>query len=676
MFKKNKQKFFVAILFLIFFGLIAFIPKIQNFGYYNDDWWQILGAENFGAVQFPEMYTSDRPARAFWHALLFLLFGIKIFPYQVLAVGIRVLGAIGLFFTLNMVWKRRFYEVSLISLIFLLYPGFLEQPNGFDYQIQQIALTLFIFSIGLSIQSIKAKASSHRIIYLLISSVFSLITFFFMEYYVGLEIYRWLFIGCIFFRDVSKLNLKTIYDYFLKTVPYSIAMVVFMIWRIFFFKSTRYTTDISRIGYDFIQSPFISIINIFRRWLGDIRDVFFTVWVKKGYKNLEDLNTNDFFLALLIGLLAVAIFVVFQKIVLKKDDANKESSIETTLLKLNWHYEAMLVGFIGAVVCLIPINLAGREVSYPIFNRFSFTPSIGVSISVIGFLTYFLKQKWQTFAFSLLIFAAVVSHFSNNTYYANRWKETQNFWQQFAFRVPGMAGGTMLSGYYPETIQEGYFIWAPANLLYAYKSPDILVGAEVLNNETIKAIQMEHTFEKSFRSFYFNFSFADTLIFSKPTVHSCVRFIDKNQIELSIYDHPLISLAAPYSNIEKITNKSTLNHEMLVKVFGPSNQSEETWCYIYEKASLARQFEDWQEVVDLHALARQHELKPYDAIELFPFIQAYAYVGMQDEVNQLVPIINKTDYYRHQACQNFTNMKSSDPQVKLGNQYLTKIFCN
>jgi len=135
-------------------------------------------------------------------------------------------------------------------------------------------------------------------------------------------------------------------------------------------------------------------------------------------------------------------------------------------------------------------------------------------------------------------------------------------------------------------------------------------------------------------------------------------------------------LAAPYSNIEKITSKSTLNDEMFLKVFGPFEQSETNWCYIYEKASLARQFGDWQEIIDLHALARQNGLKPYDTIEWFPFIQAYAYAGLQDEVNQWVPIINETPFYRYQACQNFSNMKSSDPAVKSGNRYLAELFCD
>lgn len=234
----------------------------------------------------------------------------------------------------------------------------------------------------------------------------------------------------------------------------------------------------------------------------------------------------------------------------------------------------------------------------------------------------------------------------------------------------------MLTGFYPETIQEGYYIWSPANLLCYFNFPNIMIGAEVLNNDTIKNIQIGNSFEKRFRSFYFYFQLTDTLAFSKPTLNSCLRFLDSNQIELSVYDHPLISFVAPYSQIEKITETSSLNQEMFNKLFG-DEESDLTWCYIYEKASLARQFSDWQRIFDLHALARQNDLRPYDHIEWFPFLQAYAYLGMEDEVDQLAPVINETPYYRHQACQIFSQKEDNpDPAIQAGNQYLAETFCD
>jgi hypothetical protein len=674
--KITRHTFWIGAFFLLLFALISYAPKIQSFGYYNDDWWQIYGGENFGIHRFPEMYASDRPARAFIHAPLYTIFGSQILPYQILAITIRWLGAVGLFWTLSLIWRRQKIEVLLISILFLIYPGFLEQPNAFDYISHQFAMALMIFSIGFSVKTFNSTSIKLKTVFFFLSTTLSLITFVLMDYYIGMEVYRWLIIGILFFRQSEKINKLWIYKYLLKIIPLSIPVLIFLFWRIFFFKSTRYTTDISRIGSDILSSPFLSILKIFQRWFIDIGDIFFTVWVKRGYKNIFDLSSTDFLVALFLGIFAIGLFVFLNKFFKNYSENIKEDFNNASKRILTWEIEAMIVGFVGAIVCLVPINAAGREVYFPIFNRFSFPSSIGVTISIIAFLHYALKQKWQSFVVSLLIFSSIISHFSNNTYYANRWKETQNLWEQWTWRIPSMSNGTMLTGYYPETIQEGYFIWSPANLLYYSGFPEIMIGAEVLNNDTIKDIQMENPFEKSFRSFYFNFQLTDTLAFSKPTLNSCLRLIDNQQVELSVYDNPLISSVAPYSKIDQIIKETSLNKEMFNQLFG-SETSEPTWCYLYEKASLARQFGDWDEIIKLHEKAREKDLKPFDTIEWFPFLQAYAYTDLKDEVNQLAPIINETPYYRYQACMIFSQKDvDPDPSIQSGNQYLSDLFCD
>lgn len=671
--KLLKNPFFLAALFLFLFAVIAYIPKIQHFGYYNDDWWQIYGGEKFGVERFPGMYTSDRPARAYWHAFLFSLFGANILPYQILAVGIRYLGALALFWTLKLIWKKQVKEVFLISLIFLIYPGFLEQPNGFDYQIQQVAMTTFIFSLGLSVLAIQSKKVLQQVIFFVLSSIFSLITFFFMEYYVGLEIYRWLIFICLYLRKNSWKQIKKFILFILKIIPYSFSMLAFLIWRVFFFESTRYTTDISRISSDILQSPVFSFANIFRKWVGDIWDVFFAVWIYPGYKNPFDLRTNEFLIAILLIVLAFLLLFVFLK--LEKLNSWGKTNDESAE-NYNWKSEALLIGILGAVICLIPINLAGREVFFPIFNRFSFPSSIGVSITMVGLLSFLIKEKWQLIPLSLIIFSSIATHYSNNTYYAERWIETKNFWQQWVWRVPGLEKGTILAGFYPETIQEGYFIWAPANLLYDQGAQEIQIGAEVLNEDTAKNMLMHDSFEKNFRSFTFDSNFKNILVFSKPARNACLRFIDNNQIEFSQNDLPLISIVAVESNIHQISPENTINMAFYQKLFG-QQENDLTWCYIYEKASLARQFGNWQEIIDLHSQAQEHNLHPADTIEWFPFIQAYAYLGKEDEVAHFVPIINETPYYRFQACQIFSHKEvDPDPSIQAGNELLASLFCN
>ena len=667
--KNNKNRFtWISLLFLILFLAVTYLPNLNHFGYYNDDWWQIYGGETFGIDRFSEMYSSDRPARAFLHAPLFALFGSAILPYQYLSLVLRLLGAIGLFWTLSLVWKNQKHEIFFMSLLFLVYPGFLQQPNAFDYISHQFALTLMIFSIGLSVKFIQTNSKIPRLIYFLFSSIFSLVTFFLMDYYLGMEAYRWLILLYLQYRENKDKTIKHLFTYFLKVLPFSIPVFIFLVWRIFLFQSSRYTTDLGRIGTGIFSSPALSIFNIFRRWFVDIGDIFISIWTEPAYQTLSDLRGYDLLYGLILGVIGVGLVFLFTKYSTSEYETGNHSS--------NWAIEAALIGFLGAIICLIPINIAEREVSFPTFNRFSFPSAVGVSITIVALIAYLVRNKWQNAIYALLIFSAILTHYTNQDYFAKRWIETQNLWQQWVWRVPSLQKGTVLSGLYSQTIQEGFFIWVPANMLYFPESKELLVGAEVLNENTINEIKMKNSLERDFRSFEYDFSLGQILVFSKPTTNTCLRFLDQDQIEISQHDHPLIPLAAPYSQIGKISEANTLNQEMFTQLFG-NQESKLSWCYIYEKASLARQFGNWQEIIRLHDVARQDDLRPYDHLEWFPFLQAYAYTGKYGEVDQLVPIINETPFYRYQACQIFSNKAMvADSEINIGNQYLADAFCD
>jgi uncharacterized membrane protein len=65
-----------------------------------------------------------------------------------------------------------------------------------------------------------------------------------------------------------------------------------------------------------------------------------------------------------------------------------------------------------------------------------------------------------------------------------------------------------------------------------------------------------------------------------------------------------------------------------VEIFGPrSAQSERSWCYYFEKADLARQQKDWQQVIALGEQGFASGDYPNDPLERFPFIEAYAHTG-------------------------------------------------
>ena len=51
------------------------------------------------------------------------------------------------------------------------------------------------------------------------------------------------------------------------------------------------------------------------------------------------------------------------------------------------------------------------------------------------------------------------------------------------------------------------------------------------------------------------------------------------------------------------------------------------WCYYFQKADLARQFGDWNEVVRLGDTAFKLDDFPNNPVERFVFIEGYAHVG-------------------------------------------------
>jgi hypothetical protein len=61
------------------------------------------------------------------------------------------------------------------------------------------------------------------------------------------------------------------------------------------------------------------------------------------------------------------------------------------------------------------------------------------------------------------------------------------------------------------------------------------------------------------------------------------------------------------------------------EVYAP--EPKHGWCYYFEKADLARQFDDWEEVVNIGDTAFKLDDDPRDPSEWFVFIEGYAHVG-------------------------------------------------
>jgi hypothetical protein len=74
------------------------------------------------------------------------------------------------------------------------------------------------------------------------------------------------------------------------------------------------------------------------------------------------------------------------------------------------------------------------------------------------------------------------------------------------------------------------------------------------------------------------------------------------------------------------------------RIFGP--EPERGWCYLYQKAALAQQMADWEEVVRLGDAAQAQGFNPHKSAsdtpqEWLPFIEGYAMTGQLDRAVEI-----------------------------------------
>ena len=136
---------------------------------------------------------------------------------------------------------------------------------------------------------------------------------------------------------------------------------------------------------------------------------------------------------------------------------------------------------------------------------------------VVTALIYLLEYKHVRTAFiSLLILAATLTHYSNAVQAAQETHNRQDFWWQVNWRVPAIKTGTTLVADYPVgAIQEDYFVWGPANLIYQAQKQnripiEIQIPAAVLTDDTVLQIDTPESSVRAYEKGKFRVDVFDT----------------------------------------------------------------------------------------------------------------------------------------------------------------------
>lgn len=662
-FRANKlSDSFLAGIVLTVIAALVYLPFVFRFGYYFDDWYIMFAAGARGAEAIREIYSIDRPAGALLMSPLYALFGANPLYYNLSAFAFRVLGALGVWALCAILWSRARAFAFITSLLFLIYPGFLSQPNGITYQYYLAGLASATWSVAFTMQAVTTPHRSRAWFLHGFSILLGLFYLSQIEWYIGFEAIRWTCIFLLTWREGASARQKVIRA-FQQGLPALLVPALFLAWRILFFDNERGATDVGMQLGDVFLYP---LQTIFRWGYSQAQNMFETLvaaWVTPLQQvGLVRDNTHRL-IGLTLGVAAVALsFVMLRRMESQDTVTHADSS--------NSKSEMIWLGLAALVFGLAPVTLANREVWFPSFSRYTLAASLGAAILIAAWVSGLSKPSARWGILAIFILASVLTHYGNGLQYATQTQRTRDFWWQVAWRAPQFqTNTTLIANIASVSTEEDYFVRGPANFLYYPESQNDKLAqpslyAAVLNKNTVQKVLTRERQEYDNRRGIVTYkNYRNILILSQPSPSSCVHVIDGLQPEFSTTESDSIRVIGSFSELEHVLADET-PHTPPPLVFGP--EPPRGWCFFYQSADLARQRGDWEAVIGWGKEAQALGFAPSDLIEWMPFLQAYAITDDADRLAELVPVISAEPYIALQVCRNIGGLQGiSDSVVEI-----------
>jgi len=659
-------------------GLIAaisaltYLPLIGQLGLYHEAWYIIWAGRTQDMSTFVSMFSIDRPMIGYIYTYTYLLLGDNPLAWQVFAYLLRLAGAIGFFLLMRQIWPKMRLFTTTAALLFVVYPGFLQGTNAVVFINQMLSYALAIYSILFTVVALRSHNKYVAIITTAIALLCEIAYPTILEYLIGLEGLRAVLIWYI--TPTTQKSLKTkLAKVLLRWAPYLLSLGGFLFWRLFIFNSTRPTTNVSQLLGLYSSSTFAMTQKVVLGTLKDFLNAAFFAWAVPPYQLITTTRNRDLIVGLALALLASALFWLYFHWARKTEQGTLEESGKSR--GFVW------IGLISVFCAIIPVTIANRNIGFSVGgvnDRYTLHTTIGVILLIVGIIYVLVRNRGRLWLPMVLLFLSVLTQYSNAVYFRNAWETQRQLWWQLAWRAPQFEQRTVLMINLPGEVYsffEDYEIWAPANIIYNKTPSTLRIYSEVLYPGS--AIQVmrgaeEHRF---IRNIQFERDYTHALIVSIPSILSCVHIINGEMPALSLNEPPIVDWVAPYSHIQQIETDVTPQQPPEI-IFG--QEPPHTWCYYYQKMSLAQQRRDWDQVVALGEEAINAGFKPLDQSEWMPLIEGYAYSGDLEKANSIIVKLYDVSNLRYNLCISVLKQKEN-PDLNLpatGIDFLLDRLCS
>jgi len=623
------DKFGVPLLLLLA-TFLAYGIVWYKLGFFLDDWYIALFQEKFGPSGFWIFFSQDRPLEALPFVVFFTFLKDSPLAWAFFALIMRWVLSLVFWMTLNKFFPKQRKLWIWATLLFTVYPGFEFHNFSIMFALFYVFFTFHILSfycMGCAIER-RQKPWAYGL-WTLLGAVCLVIGIMPVEYFFGLEFIRPILLWIIHARSYPKQGKKIFKYILLDSLPYLILTIAFVFFRVI--QSDSYVYKISLLD-QLKSAPFATIWQILQNAGKSLYEGLILAWVK-AFKAIDAVRGRTLLALTGLGflLIGLTLYLIFRKKSRFISDKNRGLAVAG-------------MGILLSLLSLIPFYAGGFTVSidYP-WNRFLLAMMPGIALFTVGLFDFIVRHdQVKNLIFTILCALAIGAHFLVSQEFLSHWDQQKAFFEQLSWRAPAIEHGTTLAtadwpiGKY----FSGSALTGPLNLIYDPKNPRreinyYFVLLDSNQEKYLPNLTPDKEISNSLRTLKFQGSTNKVIGFLLPKT-GCVQFLTDGIVpSVPGMHYPLEKWRqlAKLSNPDLITFGSGKPASLPKRYFGDVNTQQ--WCYYYQQADIARQFGDWEGVIEQYQQAKALGFEPLNGSEYRLPAEAWVMSGRANDLESL-----------------------------------------
>lgn len=628
-FSESSAPIAFLVLSILSFGLL-----IPNLGFYMDDWPYMFYAKLMGIDSLREMLTYDsRPNAAWLYMLAFRQLGFSPIAWHVASLLMRFATVVTFWLFLRLMWREQKREVIAVSLLFAIFPFFMLQPFAVGSTHHWFGFFAFNSSLILMVLSTQEQ-TSRKWLYAGCALLLETAHLFTSEYFSGLELIRLAILWIVISRSEENLS-KKLSRLLLNWLPYLLILGVFFYWRIVIYQNPEgVTRNEPVILNQLLSEPFKAIIFLATAFVTDTISVLTIGWSKATDASLLNLSSPFVLFKIFVCALTLALAHFYLRNLLPHPKETDQTI---------WRRSSITLAIFALMTGGLPIWFIGRSIveskNLLSASRFGIPAMFGAALLTFLLADNFITDKHKKNLFLAFLLALAVNfHLDNTKEFQYSWEKQERFAQQLIWRAPAIEPGTaILTDQEIMGVMGEYAVSFSINTTYQAKdfgnTPPYWYFPFYYTNPDVDALLAGAPLDYYKLSMQFNGNSSQMLLLDfNPEMQRCLWVLQPqdNNLRLVSDDVRKLATGSDINLIQQVEGDAPNPPE---EIYGKTNT--QTWCYYFQKADLARQFGEWDEIVRLWEEAQAVGERPDNGFEYIPFIEGFGHTGDWEQVKEM-----------------------------------------